>query len=481
MHVKSARAAVPVAVALAAWALSAAATAAQPPAQLWTERQPQETGLDRDSPVTMSAFARLAKLISPTVINISTSSIQRGYVRNEGSIHPYERLVPRGQGTGFFIHEDGFALTNNHVIESADKITVRTADDRTFEARVIGSDPRTDLALIKIDAAEKFAVAPLGDSDALEIGEWVVAVGNPFGLSHTVTAGIVSAKERSEVRPGGREIYASYIQTDASINPGNSGGPLVNIRGEVVGINTAVNAAGQGIGFAIPANMAKKLLPQLGRGRIVRSWLGVSVRELDADDARTLGLERMTGALIEAVVPDSPAEEGGIRPGDVILRFDDHEVRHATDLPWLAASGGIGEVAAVDLVRAGKPLSLKVKLASLPRRFGGRAAEAPPPTSTGPTAIPGLGVAAVTLTGALQRRFRLAVAQGALVVQVDRGGPADLAGIRVGDVVVQSGAEAIRGADDLARVGASYQRREVVPLRIQRGRQMIYIAPRKGR
>jgi serine protease Do len=464
---------------------------ARPPAQLWTEQQPEPTGIDEGSPVTMGAFAKLARVVSPTVVHITTVA-----VRKDPRVSPFfeqygkERMA-RGEGTGFIIHAAGYALTNNHVIDGARKITVRTADDKTWDAKVIGADPRTDLALIKLKAPAKqrFPVAPLGNSDKLDIGEWVVAIGNPFGLSHTVTAGIVSAKGRSEVRPGGRQMYANFIQTDASINPGNSGGPLVNIKGEVVGINTAIHGNGQGIGFAIPANMAKKLLPQLARGRIERSWLGVSVQEVTPEIARSLRLDRAAGALVAQIVPGGPADKGGVEAGDVIVSFNGHALRHSSDLPWFASSAGVGETVEVALVREGKVRKLSVQMAALPRKFGGHGGM--PDPNDGPQAgeqrqqtvvtLEGLGLTVTDITPELRSRYRIAAKTGALVVGIDRGSPADLAGIRPRDVIVRSGREPIERAADLAKVEGWYQRNDVVPLLVQRGKQRLFVAPRMAR
>lgn len=458
------------------------------PDRLWTE-QPASTGINADTPVTMGAFSKLAKLISPAVVNISVTSRPGGA---ESGDSPYGRPVMRGEGTGFFIHADGYALTNNHVIEGAIDIQVRTAGDRVYKARVIGRDPRTDLALLKVDGQEAFAVAPLGDSSKVSIGEWVVAIGNPFGLSHTVTAGIVSAVGRSEVQPQGRQMYASFIQTDASINPGNSGGPLVNTRGEVIGINTAIRGDGQGIGFAIPSNMAKKLVPQLARGHVERSYLGVSVRDLTPELARNLRLDKLVGALVAEVVAASPADQGGVRAGDVIVSFDGSSVRNANDLPWLTSSAGIRTKVPLEVLRDGKPLTLTVQLKPLPRQLGGDdEGVAQPQPLPGPTApaeptpdvlsLPGLGLSVADLTPTLRKRFHIAAAAGALVVGIDRGGPVEQAGLRVGDVIVRSGQEPVAGVQALDRMSSFFRPGDVMPLLIQRGKQMLFVAPRKGR
>jgi serine protease Do len=451
------------------------------PERLWTEQAGSGTGLSADSPVTMGSFSKIARLVGPAVVNVSIV----GNTSGETDLFGRPGLV-KGEGTGFFVHPDGYALTNNHVVEGAREITVRTASDKVYKARVIGRDPRTDLALIKVDGNEPFPVAPLGDSSKVQVGEWVLAIGNPLGLSHTVTAGIVSAVGRSEVAPQGRAMYASFIQTDASINPGNSGGPLVNIRGEVIGINAAIRADGQGIGFAIPANMAKKVLPQLAHGRVERSFLGVSVKDMTPELARSLKLDRVIGAVVAGVLKNSPAAEGGVKPGDVILAFDGSPVHSASDLPWLAASAGVRQKVPMEVVRDGRQQILAVNLRALPRQYGGEEdVQAPEPAtqSQGPEimGLTGLGLAAVDVTPALRKRFLIFATQGALVVGVDRGGPADLAGVSVGDVIVRSGQDPVGNVRQLDKVYQGFGPGDVVPLLVQRGKQQFFVAPKRGR
>ena len=452
----------------------------RPPAKLWTDQQPADTGLTTDTPVTMGAFSRLAKVVKPAVVNITTGKAQT--VSYPGMREQFRRQTTRSSGTGFFIHADGYILTNNHVVADAQSIEVRTSDDRTFsKVRLVGADPRTDLALLQIQAAGmKFPVAPLGDSEKLEIGEWVVAIGNPYGLGHTVTAGIVSAKGRSTVLPS-PNLYANYIQTDASINPGNSGGPLVNIHGQVIGINAAVHGKAQGIGFAIPANMAKKLLPQLARGRVERSWLGVKVEPVTPRVARALKLDRVVGAYIEAVVPGSPAHRAGLKPSDVILRFDGHEIRQSRDLHWMAASAGVGAKIPLTVYRENKTFVTNVGLDALPNQFGGTKTKAPASTSGPDIDMPGLGLRVTTLTPGLRKRFGIHATQGALVVHVDRGGPADIVGIKPRDVITRGDQRRVGSAADLTRINAWYPENEMVPLHLLRGRQPLFLMPKKGR
>lgn len=444
------------------------------PDKLWTEKARGRTGLRANSPVTMGGFSKLAKLVSPAVVNISTVGSGPGSTRESSG------TLITGEGTGFFIHSSGFLLTNDHVIEGARDITIRTANDRVFKARVIGRDPRTDLALLQVDGRGPFPTAPLGDSSRISPGEWVVAIGNPFGLSHTVTAGIVSAIGRSEVQPTGKPMLASFIQTDASINPGNSGGPLCNIRGEVIGINTAIRGDAQGIGFAIPSNMAKKLLPQLAKGRIERSFLGLAFREVTPELAKVLKLERVAGAVVTDVVTGSPADVAGVRPGDVLTSFDGQPVRAAADLPWLAAQAGVHAKVAVDLIREGKTVNVQVQLQALPRAAEVQEVRALPISPPQTWAISGLGAAVADLKPALRKRFAITATTGAVVVSVDRGGPAEHAGLRAGDVIVRVGAHAVEGAQALEREVQPIRGDEVLRILVQRGKQTVWVTPRKA-
>ena len=300
-----------------------------------------------------ASFTELAKKASPSVVNISTVKTVRGrglmpmpFGQGDPFRDFFERFfrdqMPRDYrqqslGTGFIIDREGYILTNNHVVEMADEIKVKFSDGKEYDAEIVGRDPKTDLALIKIESDESLQPLFLGDSESLEVGEWVVAIGNPFGLGNTVTAGIVSAKYRQI----GAGSYDNFIQTDASINPGNSGGPLLNTSGKVVGINTAIFSQGAGnigIGFAIPVNMAKDLLPQLKRGRVVRGWLGVMVQKITPELKDKLNLKDEKGALVADVTQGGPAEKAGIERGDVIVAFDGKEIKEMRDLPFVVAA-----------------------------------------------------------------------------------------------------------------------------------------------
>lgn len=399
-----------------------------------------------------TAFEEVAKVIKPSVVNIS--SVRRVGVKYQFRRSPdplfrdpfrdffgddfLDRLlrqrgrqqgyVQRGLGTGVLVREDGYILTNNHVVNQADEVTVKLSDDRTFVAKVIGSDPKTDLAVVKIDA-DDLRAAELGDSDDVRIGQWVVAVGNPFGLSNTLTAGIVSAKGRSNV---GIVDYENFIQTDAAINPGNSGGPLVNLRGEVVGINTAIftkSGGYMGIGFSIPINMAKSVLDSLIEdGRVVRGWLGVGIQNLNEDLAGSFGFTGEDGVLIGDVSPDSPADKAGLKSGDIITRYDGKEVDSTEALRSRVADTEPGTAVEIEVFRDGESKEMKVEIGEL---ASGSA------STREPSSANDLGMALRTLTPEMAQRFGYDDdAKGVVVTSVDPLSPADHAGIRVRDVIV---------------------------------------------
>jgi serine protease Do len=317
------------------------------------------------------SFAPIAHAADPSVVTITTVT------EEDMQVSPFShRRQPRdihSLGTGFIFDKAGIVLTNNHVVEGANEIQVKLFDDREYPGKVVGTDPQTDIAVVRIDAKDLRAL-PLGDSDAMDVGDWVVAIGNPFGLAHTVSAGIVSAKGRTlEDVPLDSSGYYDFIQTDASINPGNSGGPLLNLRGAVVGINTAIRGGGaQGIGFAIPINMVKQLLPMLLRdGHVTRSALGVriiDVHQLSSDDRAALKLPEGThiaGAVIEYVNPGGPADKGGIEPGDIIVAFEGQTIERSAQLQWLASTSGVGRPVTLRVQRAQKPFEVKVTLGEL--------------------------------------------------------------------------------------------------------------------
>jgi serine protease Do len=324
--------------------------------------------------VTMQpvSFAPIVRLADPSVVTITT-------VATEEEISPFthrrRRAQTQGLGTGFVIDKSGIILTNNHVVREAQSIEVKLSDERTFPAKVVGTDPPTDIAVVRIDTKEVLRPLPLGDSDAIEVGDWVVAIGNPFALSHTVSAGIISAKGRTKedvpLDPAG---YYDFLQTDASINPGNSGGPLLDLRGDVVGMNSAMHAGG-GIGFAIPINMIKQLLPMLERdGHLTRSALGIrikDVRELSREERQAVGLgegEVVNGAVIDYVASGGPADKAGLAAGDIVVAFEGTPIDHSSKLQWLASTTGVGRTVTLRVQRDGKQFEQKVTLGQLPEQ-----------------------------------------------------------------------------------------------------------------
>ena len=345
---------------------------------------------------------------------------------------PKRKFKQRGQGSGFIVDKRGYILTNNHVVGDADLIKVRLFDGREFKAKIVGTDPQSDVAVIKIDADEDLPILPLGDSDRIKVGEWVIAVGNPFGLNESVTVGVVSAKGRNRI---GINDYEDFIQTDAAINPGNSGGPLINIMGEAVGMNTAIfsrSGGYMGIGFAIPINMAKAVMHQLiEKGKVVRGWLGVVIQEIDEELARSFGLEKPQGVLVAEVADDSPAARGGIKQGDVILELDGRKVKDVGDLRNRIALTPPGTKVKLLILRDGKKKLLVVKVGEKP----GGTVIAGLESGTKSGILKKLGLSVQDLTPELADQFGYKEGQGVLVSEVEPGSPAERKGIRAGFLI----------------------------------------------
>lgn len=412
---------------------------------------------------TQEAFIEVSAKVTPSVVNISAARVSAGpdfgplFENFFGSPFRGQPQLRREQslGSGFLISADGYILTNEHVVKGAEEIKVKLSDQRVYEGKLIGVDPRTDVAVLKIDAGEKLPAAVFGDSDQLKVGQWALAIGNPFGLDRTLTVGVISAIGRADV---GIEDYEDFIQTDASINPGNSGGPLLNIYGEVVGINTAIVASGQGIGFAIPINLAELIARQLiDKGAVSRGWLGVSIQPMTPELATSFGLERQTGVLVNQVLADGPAAQAGIRRGDILLTLGGKEVRGVRELQLLVASTQAGETVAVEVLRDGKRQTLQVRVAPQEASF----AAATPPANQDQA----FGISVVAEPGS-----------GVQVVAVDPTGPAAQAGVQPGDLILAVNQEEVPDLTSYNRAVNRAQKARNVVLLIQRDQMTLYLA-----
>ena len=411
-------------------------------------------------PVKMvpESFSSLAESVSPAVVNIRTVKIIKGGGRVFRHFQsPFEKDDPmrdffdrffgqdqqkdfkqRSLGSGFIIDQQGYIVTNNHVVEGADEIKVLLRDKKEFDAKLVGRDPNTDIALIQIQGGRNFPIARIGDSDSLKVGEWVVAIGNPFGLQHTVTAGIVSAKGRVL----GSGPYDDFIQTDASINPGNSGGPLINMKGEVVGINTAIVASGQGIGFAIPISLARGIVEQLkSSGEVTRGWLGVAIQDLSKELAEYYGLKDGKGVLVTEVFSGDPADLAGIKAQDIILSVGGNPVGKTRDLTGLVAGLEVGESADIVVLREGKKRTFTVKIAKREedKIFSRRMKEDKEDV---------LGIRVENLTPEIARRFNISETSGVIVSDVKSGSKGSQAGVMMGDIIKEINHAEIKSVDD---------------------------------
>ena len=404
-------------------------------------------------------FSELAKTTSPAVVNIRTVKTIKGggrvfkhfqgpfgnkdpfkdfFEKFFGDI-PEQDYTQRSLGSGFIIDKEGFIVTNNHVIEGADKIRVKLVSGKEFDADIIGKDSKTDIALIKIKAKEDLPIATLGDSDTISVGDWVLAIGSPFGLEHTVTAGIVSAKGRVI----GSGPYDDFIQTDASINPGNSGGPLIGVDGKVVGINTAIIAGGQGIGFAIPVNMARNIIEQLKKhGHVTRGWLGVSIQDLTPELAEYYGIKEGTGALVGEVFKGDPADKAGIKPKDIIVEVNGNKISDSRDLSRLIADVAVGNKVAVKIIRNGKEKILYPVIAkrtddketSATKKEGGTESD--------------FGITVTDITPEIADRYGIEDTQGVVIVKVYPDSKGGEAGLINGDVIKEINRKSIHNVKE---------------------------------
>jgi len=434
-------------------------------------------------------FATLAKQVSPAVVNINTEKVMkrpnmpRGFGGRQSPFGPddpfhdfFERFFgempkefkSRSLGSGFIFDKEGFIITNNHVVAGADKIKVKLSDGREFTGTIKGRDPSTDLALIKIDnPTGELPVLPLGDSDAMQVGDWVLAVGNPFGLSSTVTQGIISAKSRVI----GAGPYDDFLQTDASINPGNSGGPLINIKGEVIGINTAIVASGQGIGFAIPSSMAKTIIPQLKeKGKVTRGMLGIQVQVVTPELAKSFGEKEPRGALVADVNPETPAAKAGIQRGDIIVDFNGHAIKEMHELPRIVAATPPGTSATMKFLRQGKEKTVTVTVGELKPEQLAQAAGGE--EDEGDKAS--LGMAVQDLNPALAQRLRIRETSGVVVTQVLPGSPAAEAGIQPRDLIEEVDGKVVQNTKDLNAAISKAKSGSAVRLLLKRRGKTLY-------
>ncbi len=436
------------------------------------------------------SFADLAEKVQAAVVNISTSKKLRG----PGQMMPFPRFGPKDPfedffekffegmpqqerkqhslGSGFIIDEKGTILTNSHVVSQADEIEVGLSDGREFKAEIVGMDEKTDIAVIRIKAKDNLPTVPLGSSKAVRPGDWVMAIGNPFGLEHTVTVGVVSAKGR--LIGGGP--FAKFIQTDASINPGNSGGPLFNLDGEVIGINTMIFAGGQGIGFAIPIDLAKQLLPQLvEKGSVAHGWLGVAIQKITPELAKSFGLNKEKGALITEVYSGSPAAKAGFMRGDVIVEFNGEKVEDPHDLSLYVGNSKPGTDAQVIALRDGKRKEFSVKIAE--QQAGLSSAGVPEKGKMDRGKADSLGLVVRTITPQDARELDVpSNFRGVVVQRVEPGSAAERAGVYSGDVVLEVNDASIQNLQDYDNAVKNLKEGKLVRLFIKRGKSSIYLA-----
>ena len=439
-----------------------------------------------DQPAIPESFSKLAETVSPAVVNISTVKTIKGggpvfrhfHQNPPGDQDPFNdffdkffgneqqrEFKQRSLGSGFIIDKDGYIVTNNHVIDDADEIKVKLNSGKEYDAKIIGRDPSTDIALIKIKADSSYSVAKLGDSDALKVGEWVVAIGSPFGLAHTVTAGIVSAKGRVI----GSGPYDDFIQTDASINPGNSGGPLLNMKGNVIGINTAIIASGQGIGFAIPVNMAKDVIKQLKeQGEVTRGWLGVGIQDINDEMADYYGIKDKEGVLVSKVFPGDPADEAGIKTKDIITEVNGQKIKSSHELTRIIADFHVGEKVKIKVLRDGKEKTFIVKIA---KRQQAKIASSNMPYKKQEA----FGIQVSDLTPEISNRLNLQETEGVVVTDVQSGSQGDDKGVQARDIIKEINHKSINSVDDYNNAINKVKKGDTVSMFIKRANAGFFV------
>jgi serine protease Do len=450
----------------------------QPAVNAWAVSQGQ--------PAIPESFTRLAETVSPAVVNISTVKTIKGggpvfrhyYQGPQDDQNPFNdffdkffgdeqqrEFKQRSLGSGFIIDNQGYIVTNNHVIAGADEIKVKLNSGKELDAKIVGRDPSTDIALIKIKADSSYSVATFGNSDSLKVGQWVVAIGSPFGLEHTVTAGIVSAKGRVI----GSGPYDDFIQTDASINPGNSGGPLINMNGHVVGINTAIIAGGNGIGFAIPVNMAEGVIKQLKeKGKVTRGWLGVGIQDISDEMAQYYGIKDKEGALVSQVFPGNPADKAGIRTRDIIIAVNGKKIENSRELTRIIAAFHVGEKVKITVLRNSEKKTFDVKIA---KRQEGMLASGGIPHKE-PEAF---GIRVSNLTPEIARKFNIRETKGVVVTDVQSGSQGDNKGIEPGDIIKEINHRAINTAGDYENATQKVKKDGVVIMLVKRANSGFFV------
>lgn len=432
-----------------------------------------------------TAFSDIVKAVGPTVVYISTTkTIRRDVSPFSHSFDPFEdffeqfrpkKWKERSLGSGVIVSSDGYIITNYHVVEKADEIKVTLYDKQDYKGKIIGSDPKTDIALIKIFAKDLPAVK-WGNSDNLQVGEFVLAFGNPYGFSHTVTMGIVSAVGRANV---GIADYEDLIQTDAAINPGNSGGPLVNIKGELIGINTAIfsrTGGYQGIGFAVPSNMAESVMKQLVKvGKVTRGWLGVTIQSITPDLAKEFGLKNGKGAVVNDILKGSPAEKAGLKRGDVILEVDGKTVNDAESLRNIVAQREIGSQITIKIIREGKPISLTAKVSELPVEMQETSIEKSEKEMDEENVFAGFTV--IALSQEITKQLGLSRDEkGVVIIKVEPDSPAEEAGLKKGDVIQEINKRTVTNLRDFNNIISRIKEGDSILLFINRGERKFYAA-----